>query len=121
MKKHYKVKQSSSDENLFLLTDARVDALDKSLSHLNLLDKRNTDALWKFVNDIQTDPYSTALSTFSKIADKLIFSQSEEELRENEEVTDLIRKSLNLEVTTGNVEDGNFEVVTSLPKLRYGL
>ena len=71
--RHYCVKQSITDENLYLLTDARMEALDRSLSQLNLFDKKKTDAVWKFVNDIQTDPYTAALSTFSKIADKLIF------------------------------------------------
>ena len=56
-----------------MLTDARVEALDRSLSQLNLFDKTNTDAVWKFVSDIQKDPTTTVLTTFSKIADKLIF------------------------------------------------
>lgn len=67
MKKHYCVKQSLTDENLYLLSDARMEALDRSLSQLNLFDKKNTDAVWKFVNDFQSDPYTTALSTFSKV------------------------------------------------------
>ena len=81
--RHYCVKQSITDEHLYLLTDARIEALDRSLSQLNLFDKSNTDAVWKFVSDIQKDPYTTALSTFSKIADKLIFRYN----------TNLIRKS----------------------------
>lgn len=83
-----------------------MEALDRSLSQLNLFDKSNTDAVWKFVSDIQRDPYTTALSTFSKIADKLIFSQTEDDLRNDDEMVDLIQKSLlpgpNLEVTTGS-------------------
>ena len=71
--RHYCVKQSITDEHLYLLTDARVEALDRSLSQLNLFDKSNTDAVWKFVSDIQKDPTTTVLTTFSKIADKLIF------------------------------------------------
>ena len=67
------VRQSASDENLYLLADARIEALDKSLSQLKLFDKTNTDAMWKFVSDIQRDPYATALTAFSKITDKLIF------------------------------------------------
>ena len=67
------VRQSASDENLYLLTDARIEALDKSLSQLKLFDQTNTDAVWKFVSDIQRDPYATALTAFSKITDKLIF------------------------------------------------
>jgi len=125
MKRHYCVKQSITDENLYLLTDARMEALDRSLSQLNLFDKKKTDAVWKFVNDIQTDPYTAALSTFSKIADKLIFSQSEDDIRPDDEIGDLIHKSLlpgpNLEVTTGHQDDGAFEVVISRPRLSENL
>ena len=67
------VRQSASDENLYLLTDARMEALDKSLSQLNLFDPKNTDAVWKFASDFQRDPYSTAMTAFSKITEKLIF------------------------------------------------
>lgn len=73
LRKYMCVRQSASDGNLFLLTDARIEALDKSLSQLNLFDKSHTDAVWKFVSDIKKDPYTTALSAFSKITDKLIF------------------------------------------------
>merc|ERR1712038_359499 len=125
MKRHYCVKQSITDENLYLLTDARMEALDRSLSQLNLFDKKRTDAVWKFVNDIQSDPYTAALSTFSKIADKLIFSQSEDDIRPDDEIGDLIHKSLlpgpNLEVTTGHPDDGAFEVVISRPRLSENL
>ena len=67
------VRQSASDENLYLLTDARMEALDKSLSQLKLFDPKNTDAVWKFASDFQRDPYSTAMTAFSKITEKLIF------------------------------------------------
>ena len=68
-----RVRQSVTDENLYLLTDARVDALDASLSQLNLFDKSHTDAVWKLVSDMKKDPYSTTMSVFSKITDRLIF------------------------------------------------
>ena len=124
MRKHYCVKQSHSDENLYLLSDARMEALDRSLSQLNLFDKPSQDAVWKFVSDIQRDPVYTTLNTFSKIADKLIFSQSEDDIRPEEEMADLLQKSMNptnLEVTTGHQDDGAFEVVTSRPKLSENL
>jgi len=124
-KRHYCVKQSITDEHLYLLTDARVEALDRSLSQLNLFDKSNTDAVWKFVSDIQKDPTTTVLTTFSKIADKLIFSPSEEDMRPDEEMADLLQKSLAgpiLESTTCHQDDGNeFEVVTSRPRLSENL
>ena len=43
------------------------------LLQLNLFDRSHTDAVYKFVTDFQKDPYTTAMSAFSKIADKLLF------------------------------------------------
>jgi len=40
---------------------------------LNLFDRSHTDAVYKFVTDFQKDPYTTGMSFFSKIADKLLF------------------------------------------------
>ena len=89
--RHYCVKQSITDEHLYLLTDARIEALDRSLSQLNLFDKSNTDAVWKFVSDIQKDPYTTGLSIFSKITDKILFSPGEREFRPEEEMAELLQ------------------------------
>jgi len=119
------VRQSASDENLYLLTDARIEALDKSLSQLKLFDQTNTDAVWKFVSDIQRDPYATALTAFSKITDKLIFSP-DEDVRPEEDMADLLAKSLHqvrgsshLDVTSSG--DGEFEVVTPRRRLMQDL
>ena len=72
------IRQSHSDDCLYLLTDPQQDALDQSLSELNLFDPRtsplgNGEAVWKFVEDIQKDPYNTAMTAFSKLTDKLIY------------------------------------------------
>ena len=86
------------------MSDARIEALDRSLSQLNLFDKPSQDAVWKFISDVKRDPVTTTLSTFATIADKLIFSPNEEDIRPDEEMADLLHKSINptnLEVTTG--------------------
>ena len=72
-KRYMCIRQSVSDENLYLLTDARMEALDQSLSQLNLFDRTNRDAMWKFASDFQKDPYTSVFTAFSKITDKLIF------------------------------------------------
>jgi len=123
--KYMKVRRSVTDDNLYLLTDARIDALDASLSQLNLFDKSNTDAMWKLISDIKKDPYTTTMSVFSKITDRLIFSPLDEEVRPEEEMADLLQKSFfqggsgagQLHVTTGHREDGEFEVVIPRVKL----
>ena len=68
------IRPSQSDRQLFLLTDPRVEALDESLAALNLFDGSGdrTDMVSKLIDDFHKDPYSTALSAFSKIADRLI-------------------------------------------------
>ena len=103
--------------------------LDESLLHLNLFDGGGgggggshngghpTASLWKFVSDAQRDPYTTALSTFSKIAEKLVFSPVDDD-RPEDEVAELLHRSFvtpsTLDVTTSNTGDGEeFEVVTA--------
>jgi len=124
--KYMKVRQSATDPNLFLLTDARVDALDASLSQLNLFDKSHTDVLWKAIHDLKKEPYVTTMSIFSKITDKLIFGNLDEDVRPDDETADLLTNSshlngssnqVGLHVTTAQGEDGEFEVVTPRQKL----
>ena len=124
LKRYMCVRQSASDENLYLLTDARAEALDRSLSQLNLFDKTNTDAVWKFVSDIKRDPYATALTAFSKITDRLIFSPTDGETRPEEDMAVLLQNSLlqlpghnHLDVTL----DGEYEVVTPRPRIMDNL
>ena len=123
------VKQSSYDRQLYLLRDLGIVELDESLLHLNLFDSSGgggdshngggypTASLWKFVSDAQRDPYTTALSTFSKIAEKLVFSPVDDD-RPEDEVAELLHRSFvtpsTLDVTTSNTGDGEeFEVVTA--------
>jgi len=66
------VKQSYLDEHLYQLSDARIDALDRSLSQLNLFDNTNTSGMYKIMADLRRDPYAFTISAFSKISDKLL-------------------------------------------------
>jgi hypothetical protein len=129
------VKRSYSDRQLYMLLDHSVVELDESLLHLNLfnngesrdgpaVDHRHpTETVWKFVSDIQKDPYTTALSTFSKVADRLIFSPVDD-FRPEDEVAELLHRSLvtpsnmDFHTRTSRTEDGEeFEVVTPKPKV----
>lgn len=56
-----------------MFTDARNEALDRSLSQLQLLSNTHSETVWKFVSDMRKDPYSTAMTAFSKITDKLVY------------------------------------------------
>jgi len=91
--KYVSIKKASSDESLFVLTDKRIAALDQSLSELNLVDMtgNNTDVVWRTLSDFQKDPYTTGLSIFSKITDKILFSPGEREFRPEEEMAELLQ------------------------------
>ena len=91
--KYVSIKKANSDESLFVLTDKRIAALDQSLSELNLVDLSgsNTDVVWRTLSDFQKDPYTTGLSIFSKITDKILFSPSEREFRPEEEMAELLQ------------------------------
>ena len=76
-----------------MVSDKRTAALDQSLSELNLVSllegdrcaplkisilhqlrhRTNTEVVWRTISDFQKDPYTTGLSIFSKITDKILF------------------------------------------------
>ena len=89
------MKKSSSDETLFVLTDKKIAALDQSLSELNLLEmmsqQTSSEVVWKTITEFQKDPYTTGLSIFSKMADKILFSPHEREFRPEEEMAELLQ------------------------------
>lgn len=91
--KYVSIKKASSDDSLYVLTDKRMAALDQSLSELNLVDLSgtNTDVVWRTLSDFQKDPYTTGLSIFSKITDKILFSPGEREFRPEEEMAELLQ------------------------------
>ena len=97
LRKYASVKKSSSDDTLFVLTDKKIAALDQSLSELNLLEmmsqQSNSEVVWKTISDFQKDPYTTGLSIFSKITDKILFSPHEREFRPEEEMAELLQVS----------------------------
>jgi len=93
LEKYASIKKSISDDNLFLLTDKRIAALDQSLSELNLLDipKNNSEYVWRTISDFQKDPYTTGLSIFSRITDKILFSPVDKEYRSEEDMAELLQ------------------------------
>ena len=42
--------------------------VDRALTH-----RTNTEVVWRTISDFQKDPYTTGLSIFSKITDKILF------------------------------------------------
>lgn len=93
LSKYASIKKSKSDDSLFIFTDKRIAALDQSLSELNLvdMDKTNSDLVWRTISDFQKDPYTTGLSIFSKITDKILFSPTQAEFRPEEEMAELLQ------------------------------
>jgi len=114
--KYVSIKKAGSDESLFVLTDKRIAALDQSLSELNLVDlsATNTDVVWRTLSDFQKDPYTTGLSIFSKITDKILFSPGEREFRPEEEMAELLQgesvgASLDISQSVHNEQGENTE------------
>jgi len=86
------VRKSTLDDYLYLLTDKRIAALDKSLTELNLFDRPNRDVVWQTIGEIQKDPYGASLTILSKVADRLLFSPHEKEFRPEEEMAELLQQ-----------------------------
>ena len=51
----------------------------------------SSEIVWKTINDFQKDPYTTGLSIFSKITDKILFSPNGREYRPEEEMAELLQ------------------------------
>eukprot|EP00092_Neocalanus_flemingeri_P044554 GFUD01049458.1.p1 GENE.GFUD01049458.1~~GFUD01049458.1.p1 ORF type:complete len:754 (+),score=195.23 GFUD01049458.1:104-2365(+) len=120
--KYVSIKRASSDENMFVLMDKRMAALDQSLSELNLVDMTgtNTEVVWRTLSDFQKDPYTTGLSIFSKITDKILFSPGEKEFRPEEEMAELLQgesvgASLEISQSVHNEQEENtdWQLVTN--------
>jgi len=95
LRKFVSVRSAGSDNSLFMVSDKRTAQLDQSLSELNLVsllegDRTNTEVVWRTISDFQKDPYTTGLSIFSKITDKILFSPVEER-RPEEEMAELLQ------------------------------
>lgn len=92
--KYMAVRKSATNEDLYILTDKKVAALDQSLTELNLFDRSGDttrDQVWKTIGDMQRDPYTTGLSLIIKMADKLLFSPAEKEYRPEDEMAELLQ------------------------------
>jgi len=118
--KYVSIKKAISDESLYVLTDKRIAALDQSLSELNLVDMTgtNTDVVWRTISDFQKDPYTTGLSIFSKITDKILFSPGEKEFRPEEEMAELLQgESASLDISQSvhneHGENTDWQLVTN--------
>eukprot|EP00092_Neocalanus_flemingeri_P010989 GFUD01011832.1.p1 GENE.GFUD01011832.1~~GFUD01011832.1.p1 ORF type:complete len:749 (+),score=210.13 GFUD01011832.1:88-2334(+) len=122
--KYVSFKKTSSDESLYVLTDKRTAALDQALSGLDLVDMaaaNNTDRVWRTLSNFQKDPYTTGLSIFSKITDKILFSPGGgREFRPEEEMAELLQgdsfvASVDSSHSVDNVQEENtdWQLVTN--------
>jgi hypothetical protein len=119
---------SKSDPRLFLAIDPKVAEVDQNLAELHLLDEspRNPEGasgIWDLVHNIKSDPYSATMTAFSKLTDKVVFSQSSDE-------PDLVSSLMNQSILNAfdfgdtligangeSADDEDFEVITVKRKI----
>jgi len=119
------VRQSATDESLYLLTDKKISALDQSLSELNLFDRPNGETVWRAIEEFQHDPYHSSLNYLSKFAEKLLFSPTEKEYRPHEEMAELLQgetvASSTIQGENGGEDGDNWQLVSSRRSLLKSL
>ncbi|XP_057376662.1 TBC1 domain family member 15-like [Daphnia carinata] len=119
---HLVLKRSCHDDSMILCEPkspkARRDPYERSLAELRLFPDKNPAAMhsasyarlgqlgqigvgaWRFVNDLKRDPYTATMTAFSKISDYLLH----EEEKANEDIAELLHKSLSLDEPTTAVQ-----------------
>jgi len=118
------VRQSMTDDYLYLLKDKKTAALDQSLSELNLFDRPNGDTVWRAIGEIQKDPYTAGMTLLSKVADRYLFSPLEERYRPEEEMAELLQgEAVSNSLDCQGEEDGadNWQLVNSRRSLLKSL
>jgi len=120
------IRQSATDQNLYLLTDKKISALDQSLTELNLFERPNSETVWRAIEEFQHDPYHSSLNILSKVAEKLLFSPTEIEYRPPEEMAELLQgetvASSTVQGEGGNGEESdNWQLVSSRRSLLKSL
>ncbi|XP_046448423.1 TBC1 domain family member 15-like [Daphnia pulex] len=114
---HLVLKRSCHDDSMILCEPKtpklRRDPYERSLAELRLFPDRNPAmhsagyarlgqlgqigvGAWRFVNDLKRDPYTATMTAFSKISDYLLH----EEVKANEDIAELLQKSLTLDEPT---------------------
>ncbi|XP_076054013.1 TBC1 domain family member 15/17 isoform X2 [Oratosquilla oratoria] len=111
------VKKSVKDSNLFLVSEKNKASMDEKLSSLNLVPRSRhpggvstQQRVWGFINNMKKDPYTTALSTLSKVYDTVLYAGVEGYIHEDqgeEDVAEFLNSLNGLE----DLEPG-YEVLT---------
>nr|CAD7399179.1 unnamed protein product [Timema poppensis] len=113
LRENLKVTRSRKDKHLYLVLDepereSRV--LVRSFTELDLFSENKTDVVWKFVRNLHHRPYETTMEAFSKLTDIWLYKQSEVRPME-EEVAELLNRSLTLDETETNVAGEKYTVI----------
>lgn len=100
------------DKHLFIVLDQpESQVLDRSFAELELFPENRSYFPWSFVRNLHHYPVETTLQTFSKVAEYLLFRPSEQ--RREEEVAELLSRSLTLDETPANVVGEEYAVIQS--------
>ncbi|KAJ9587779.1 hypothetical protein L9F63_018805 [Diploptera punctata] len=101
---------SRKDRNLFVVIDLpESQVLDRSFAELDLFRENTSDVVWKFVRNLHSRPYETTLEAFSKLTDIWLYKPLEQ--RREEEVAELLNRSLTLDETATNVVGEEYAVI----------
>ncbi|XP_054263232.1 TBC1 domain family member 15-like isoform X2 [Macrosteles quadrilineatus] len=112
-----RTRRSARDRNLYIVLAERNEAesLNHSFAELNLFSEAPTDVVWKFMSNLKHRPYETTMETFSKLTDVFLYKHPEQ--RPEDEVVDLLNRSLSSgEMLSGVVEgEEDYQMIPSLP------
>ncbi|PNF38393.1 TBC1 domain family member 15 [Cryptotermes secundus] len=109
LKGNIKTVRSKKDKHLYIVPDEPESQLDRSFAELELFTENTTDVVWKFVRNLHHRPYETTLETFAKLTDIWLFKSSEQ--RREEEVAELLNRSLTLNETSADAIGEEYAVV----------
>ncbi|PSN55056.1 hypothetical protein C0J52_04140 [Blattella germanica] len=110
LKGYIRTSRSRKDKHLYVVLDQpESQVLDRSFAELDLFTENTSDVVWKFVRNLHSRPYETTLEAFSKLTDIWLYKPLEQ--RREEEVAELLNKSLTLDETSTNVVGEEYAVI----------
>ncbi|XP_021914957.1 TBC1 domain family member 15 [Zootermopsis nevadensis] len=110
LKGNIKTIRSRKDKHLFIVPDQpESQALNRSFAELDLYTENTSDFVWRFVKNLPHRPYESALEAFCKVTDLLLFRPPEQ--RREEEVAELLNRSLTLDESPANVAVEEYAVI----------
>ncbi|XP_069675162.1 TBC1 domain family member 15 isoform X2 [Periplaneta americana] len=110
LKGYIKTAKSRKDKHMYIVLDQpESQVLDRSFAELDLFTENTSDVVWKFVRNLHHRPYETTLEAFSKLTDIWLYRPVEQ--RREEEVAELLNRSLTLDETATNVVGEEYAVI----------